>query len=346
MAVAIAMVRAGWSEADFIRELSEPTNLLSSHYRFKDPECGRRIRRGRGIAAAAKKMRYDWRKAVARAAESPQVRGTAEARQQLGVFQMAVYAATWLGARRFVLQRLLIELIVIGMEQGSMSPTMGVRGLSKRLRCNEATVSRRLHRLQLESWLVIIRSSDPAMPNSYRLTVPPEALSSVPVGTVRNCNSSLPLTRGVRAVAVSDTTVEGPLDVDGDVEETCGTGAAMVEASLREGARNVAAIRARTGLARETIHLQLRRLRAMALVVKDAAGRWMRTARAAAAAVGVEAHAKRVARATRHALQRAAWHYRLSHLPWTVRRSDGRPGDRRVKGVSRSWASAANAGRC
>lgn len=326
-AVALAMVRAGHTFADFERELTDPSNRLAAQYRLKD--CGRRTRNNRGLY---RKLVKDWNAALACAVNKPQVHDRVEALQYLGVIQAAMFLLAWSGAGGRRDKLVLAALIAIGVNLGTVRPAVGLRALETATNLSRETVRRALQSLAAKGWLQISSEQDPRLPHVYRLLDPTASDGNCPA--VQKWDTSLPLPRVGSGGSVLDAPVVAR-DPDRQLVLVCGTAAAAVEAALsQDHALTVAQITGLAAVCRQTAYTWLRRLAAMGLaVLKEGLG-WLRTGKAVQEEVGGEVVVKEAQRAQRHAVERANWHYRLLHLPRTFLQRRGRA---RLEGVARGF---------
>lgn len=309
MAVAVAMVRAGHTGSDFVREMSEPDNRLSAWYRRKDD--GRR----RGVAASAQKMWREWDKAVRFAADNPQVHSPAEALQQLGLIRAATGEHTWAGRSAARDQWVLSVLIAEAQRRTTLTPAISLRTICEASPFRRPqTIANAIRSLSSRGWVEVVSPGSRSLPAVYRLRVPKagQGVKAAAQVGVKDVDTSLPLKGGdpdVHGLYTSGTQVIERSDAA--LALVHGVHAAAVHAVLEDGpGLNPTEIARRSGKSRPTVYKWLAVLLALGLVRQcpDSKG-WSRAARGQVTAV-IEAQASELemARVERHAAQRHAWH--------------------------------------
>jgi hypothetical protein len=326
MAVAVAMVRAGFSYADYHREMFDPNNQLAASW-YQAKTDGRH----RNAPAASRKMRTEWGKAVRYAADHPQVHDRAEALQQLGVVKAAVVAAAWTG-RSAIRNRSILGIIVAAGEQhGTMSPALSLRTICEQSAYRHyRTVANAVAALRDLGWVEVEPSSDASMPNSYRLRVPGKCLQRAHISVfpggdtaVHGVDTSgggrvhgVDTSSGGRvrvANTLDDLAVNGPAGhprdrIDNNLALALGPHAALVYATLDPDIpQNPTTLIRRSGLARQTVYKWLKQLAQLGLARKSRSLWLAGDTPVEVVASDYEVTAVAADRALRHGVERQGW---------------------------------------
>ncbi|MFE9098932.1 HTH domain-containing protein [Streptomyces sp. NPDC007264] len=303
MAVTMAMVNAGWDEADFRYEMSDPERNRLAHWFYY--RSGDQAHRRRSHSDTLSRLDKTWAKAVARVRVNPAISDPQAALQEVGEIR-ATFRARPLQGRTAVVDSLVLEFYhQEATRRRRVRVYLPVRTIAEKVGVSRATAARAVKRLAEAGWLVETQRRElVSHANEYRLTVPPAAQAVLHSET----QGRSPSTGREDCVSSRNRPLHQAMHTSGeDIFLLLGKHCALLYASLKDQRMTVRQLAESTGVHRTTAWRHLKNLRGLGLAA-EADGLWTRTdkrlgdAAKEAGAVGMKEQ-----RRFRHELEKAHW---------------------------------------
>lgn len=303
MAVTTAMVNAGWDEADFRYEMSDPErNHLARWFYYRS---GDQAHRRRSRSDTLSRLDKTWAKAVARVRANPAISDPQAALQEVGEIR-TTFRARPLQGRTAVVDSLVLEFYhQEATRRRRVRVYLPVRTIAEKVGVSRATAARAVKRLAEAGWLVETQRRElVSHANEYRLTVPPAAQAVLHSET----QGRSPSTGREDCVSSCNRPVDQAMQTSGeDIFLLLGKHCALLYAALTDQGMTVRQLAETTGVHRTTAWRHLKNLRDLGLAA-EADGLWASTdkplgdAAEAAGAVGMKEQ-----RQFRHELEKTRW---------------------------------------
>ncbi len=167
MALAVALVNAGWTFNDWHQELTDPRNGAASWYRTD--------KNGRTRSNWTRRIERDWGKAEAFVNRSAGIESRTEATHQIGLHREQAASLPWPGRAGPTDRAVLTALHQIATARGSLRFAASVRDVATASGVSRTTAGRSLKRLQEAQWirLDIAAHLGSGTAATYRLTSKP-----------------------------------------------------------------------------------------------------------------------------------------------------------------------------
>jgi transposase len=202
LAVAVAAVNAGWTQAHFETALLDCSNGLSQ----------KMLERGK--ASAKRYLQTCWTKAVARVTARPAIRDRDAARQEIARIEALLEIQQWKGMGGTTDRAVMKAHLTIANQAGKIEYHADVRTIADLAGVTAPTVARAQKRLRDRGWLRLTRGSKHGRAHVWRLKLPrglgcntPTSDSVSPVSNHAALPAAvLPPSGGVRETAAGSST--------------------------------------------------------------------------------------------------------------------------------------------